>query len=866
MRKFSKKIAMMMVLAMLVSMFSGIVSASAASIWSAKSVDDDNYAVVMGETIEVKKGEFINFDLFKADEEATEAGYEYTWESSDEEVIFIGNLTGKNGYARVKGEVGDEATISATFTNLETGKSATRSFDVVVVEELTADAEYDIIPNFDVEEAFVVGEEYELDAVVTADGEEIEADIVFTIDDEEVEVFAPTEAAESVTIVAIATIDGEEYTAEWDCVVIDAAATEIVSAKQLDAKKIELTFDAAISQAEADKIELFLGDVAKSINKNKATAKDNKVVYESYIDFGNGKTWTFVYGDSKLDIKSSQGEVAKIVITGPQIVYMNKGGSAKIEYKCYDANDVEVAKPNNTYIEWKVSDNSAANAGNDTISFYAKDKEVTLTGIYHTYKYDETKNYEEITLPIAGFDVISRETDAPSIAGVSKFGVNAQYNSVTIPAGDYNQKLYVEFGYTDGKTFKTAEKVNEEAGKTVISYASTDETTLIVDPYSGKLIPIKEGQAVVLVLNGEDVIYKNTIIIGPAKAALDPIVDKTSQVVSNAVVLNRNVAFNFSGKDNYNGDVKWTVDSVSVITTPYNPDKADEKILADAVPGYLSYVDAEGNKLNKLTVNAVKDGVALKSGTYVFEVKLANTLTASKTAKIRVSVYVQDAATSPKVESYRLEVVGGPNFNTTITKDTKVADLTKNVEFKLYGYNKDGVAVEEVVSGAALNIKLNGEDFIKETDIVSIPLYVSGTAINGAYQSQKTGNFVVTGKYGDFTLPSVSFTISNTQAKPVVAVVNKTAEMTAQAVSGDAFKVALYGKLSECFKAPDNNNDVSYSAPAVIDAVYTVDGTSVKGTYGAFAKKVTITETYAASKITVKHDIDVNLNITLTLK
>ena len=137
--KFSKKIAMMMVLAMLVSLFSGIVSASAASIWSAKSVDDDNYAVVMGETIEVKKGEFINFDLFKADEEATEAGYEYTWKSSDEEVIFIGNLTGKNGYARVKGEVGAEATITVNFKNLATGKDAERSFNVVVVEELEAD-------------------------------------------------------------------------------------------------------------------------------------------------------------------------------------------------------------------------------------------------------------------------------------------------------------------------------------------------------------------------------------------------------------------------------------------------------------------------------------------------------------------------------------------------------------------------------------------------------------------------------------------------------------------------------------------------------------------------------------------------------
>ena len=79
----------------------------------------------------------------------------------------------------------------------------------------------------------------------------------------------PVLKAGEVAIVAVAVI-GEEVVEfeEIVCEAVDAVATEIVSAKQLDAKKIELTFDAAISQAEAEKIELFLGDVAKSINKN----------------------------------------------------------------------------------------------------------------------------------------------------------------------------------------------------------------------------------------------------------------------------------------------------------------------------------------------------------------------------------------------------------------------------------------------------------------------------------------------------------------------------------------------------------------------------------------------------------------------
>ena len=179
MRKLSKKISMLMVLAMLVSLFSGVVSASAASVWSFKSTNG-KFDVAVKETIIMEKNEYADFDLYKEGEKVTKATYTAVWESSDPDVVWVDATNGRLRADKFgKAEAGDKAMISATFTNVETKKSATRSFYIEiaadpVVEE--PEVEYMIAVNFG-DEAFLAGDKYDLEGVVTADGVEIHAQL-----------------------------------------------------------------------------------------------------------------------------------------------------------------------------------------------------------------------------------------------------------------------------------------------------------------------------------------------------------------------------------------------------------------------------------------------------------------------------------------------------------------------------------------------------------------------------------------------------------------------------------------------------------------------------------------------------------------
>ena len=92
MRKLSKKISMLMVLAMLVGLFSGVVSASAASAWSFAS---SKYAVAVNGSINMESKEYADFDLLK--DGKAPAGYTVAWASSDEDVVWV---NAKNGQLR----------------------------------------------------------------------------------------------------------------------------------------------------------------------------------------------------------------------------------------------------------------------------------------------------------------------------------------------------------------------------------------------------------------------------------------------------------------------------------------------------------------------------------------------------------------------------------------------------------------------------------------------------------------------------------------------------------------------------------------------------------------------------------------------
>ena len=161
MRKLSKKISMLMVLAMLVGLFSGVVSASAASAWSFKS---KNYNVAVDGTVVMGNKEYADFDLLKDGKAPT--GYTVTWASSDENVVWVNAKTGQLRVNKLgMADIGDKAVISATFTNTATKKSATRSFVIAY-----GTPEYKLVAKIgDVvlgEETLAVGESYKLATTV----------------------------------------------------------------------------------------------------------------------------------------------------------------------------------------------------------------------------------------------------------------------------------------------------------------------------------------------------------------------------------------------------------------------------------------------------------------------------------------------------------------------------------------------------------------------------------------------------------------------------------------------------------------------------------------------------------------------------
>ena len=887
MKKFSKKIAMMMVLAMLVSMFSGIVSASAASIWSAKSVDDDHYAVVMGETIEVKKGEFINFDLFKADVEATEAGYEYTWESSDPEVLFIVKEGKNNGYARVKGEVGDEATITVNFKNLATGKDAERSFDVVVVEELEADVveevEYAVEVNFG-EEAFVVGEEYELEAVAYADDEAIEAEVAFFIGEEEIEdgVYAPTKA-ETVIITVVVYVDGEAVaTGDIECEVIEAVASEIIAAKQKDAKTVELTFDAAITAEEAAKIELFLGSVAKNNYKKKVTVKDNVVTYESIATFGNNKTWTFIYGDSKIDLTSSQGEVAKVVIDGPEIFYLKKNGvlnnPAKIKYTCYDKNDVMVTMPADAYITWDVKGD--ATLGDADIIFAEAGKSATISGVYHTGKFDEKSN-QEITIDIAPYEVTSADNNDATMQAFSQTGVTveskeAKYGKYDIPVNKTGY-VHVEFLFSDATKVvpgKLGPNQNglDDKGNQIVTFESTATDKLIVDPKDGQLIPLKEGKVDVLVkVNGEDFDLV-TVEIVAAEVAKAPSVSVSANQISNSTALNQYVAYKATGTTQYNNKIGYKITNIEVVSDPFDKAKEAEAELKTALKNG-AFFGPTGTEEVKVYANAQVGSGCLKTGNYVF--KLTIKADDGKEFTQNVSVFVRQAnATTDDIASIGVEFVNSNGvYDTAATKATENFDAKVNIRF--IGKNSAGVAVRyidptAVSSSIEIKIGSSKQDYAIDKDGISVALYtakggkysVSGAAVTGvSYTAIKDGDYTITGKIDGKTIPNTKFVVKNTQAAPALSLTDNGAKLEINAGED------LMAKLATCYKALEGKSGEYSYGDIKVTAVTASDNAknAVAGEYYVVITKAEVYQTFNAGAV-VKHELTLAQPITLTVK
>jgi len=555
MRKLSKKISVLMVLAMLVSLFSGVVSASAASVWSFKSTNG-KFDVAVKETIIMEKNEYADFDLYKEGEKVTKATYTAVWESSDPDVVWVDATNGRLRADKFgKAEAGDKAMISATFTNVETKKSATRSFYIeIAADPVVEEPEYKIDVNFG-DEAFVTGEKYNLEGVVTADGVEIEADVVFSIDGKAIEgAYAPTKAGD-VTIVATATINGEEWTKSYDCIVV-AKEVKITAIEQVELNKIRVIFNDAAFAAQAvaaanEDIEATF-ELTFNADKDEKESETLRVDHELYFVAADEANANCVYITMykkledglkyKLEYKVNDKVVAYNWVTGTG----NVPASVEVTEKGYVVGDYRalayVVKNDNDVI---INTLSAAEGGFDAELYPVEWTLVSEESDKYDFSADDGSIYfledgAKATVKISidmGYDDNANEiadlTDAGTVWGTDatdttvkplgylvapdtsdKIGDVAKYVSGTTPQqffvgeGDVDTGvdlyLYAYYAIKD-ETGKSTNVFIENGSSSdpnnidIFTYQSGNTDIVSVDEVSGQVYPVAVGTAKVFI-------------------------------------------------------------------------------------------------------------------------------------------------------------------------------------------------------------------------------------------------------------------------------------------------------------------------------------------------------------------------------
>ena len=137
MKKTFRRISLLIVLAIVTSMFTNVTYAQAASVWS--FICGSGKKVEVNDTITLQKNEYQDLNIYKSGKEikTNDSTYKITWSSSNPEVVWINASTGKLRADRLKKMTTDTGTakIIATIKNLKTGAVAKRGFTINVIKE-----------------------------------------------------------------------------------------------------------------------------------------------------------------------------------------------------------------------------------------------------------------------------------------------------------------------------------------------------------------------------------------------------------------------------------------------------------------------------------------------------------------------------------------------------------------------------------------------------------------------------------------------------------------------------------------------------------------------------------------------------------
>ncbi len=500
------------------------------------------------------------------------------------------------------------------------------------------------------EETLVVGEKYDLEAVVTADGVEIEADVVFSIDGKEIEgAYAPAEAGEY-TIVAVATVDGEEVKTVETKVVVEEAATEFVKATQKTLNTVVLTLN---NEADAKKLvdnytlltaEYYVNDLTvptpvKSVAAVKDDAKSVEVVL--YNNIINDLKHTFIYGDAKISMMGTPTVPTRIEVVGATYEYQTLKDLVVKVYNAYNV-DITAGIDLASRLTWSADTSENFYITTNQIYFYYENK---IAKVKATLDMGLNENFEEITDLVAEGTYASVKTADALYAphGYKLEGDNNFSNPIKMAVGDAAKKLVVAYKYKAGVNgpadYEIKNGRDNRTGDLVYTYYSSDKTVVMVDPADGTITPVAPGSTVVYIKSKN--IYTNaestigTIAVSVvAKRKLDSVNvanagDMRLSVNTNGSV--NAVNLSYTAKDQLGAEYEGKTNFAYTITYP----DALAGITGAAFENYFAVAPNAGSNTLALT-----QGPALQA--YLAGVQATGK--AYETIKIKVTVTDADAA------------------------------------------------------------------------------------------------------------------------------------------------------------------------------------------------------------------------------
>ena len=696
MRKLTKKISMLMVLAMLVGLFSGVVSASAASAWSFKS---GKYDVAVGGEINMQKDEFADFDLLK-DGKAPE-GYTVAWASSDEDVVWVNAESGKLRADKFgKAEDGDKAVISATFTNETTGKSATRSFTIVVGEVEVPDYKIQIE-----DIAVELGAEVKFAPVVML-GEEVVKFAThksyngYFLDGKAItNPWTPEEAGEyTVTVAQFAAkadvADLAKAVRKIDVKVVVELDAATMTAKQTALNVVELTFnDAAWAAKAASEIKVAQVidgvDIAELVKK--AEAKDAVVTVTLFNNLAANATYKFAYGeDCVASVVGANSDPYSIKVVSKKVA-ANTLGQAEI--KVYNSVGIDVTTDALKYAaEFSADENTFCDVQADgSIYFFEVGKTVVVKAKFDMgwdSEGNELKDLEAVGEYTSVDAVTYSKPNGYALSNGTKANKDLTYaTSLKISLSDEDYALVAKYEEApfnaDVVTKYIAAGSDEHGNNAAYTYKSTNESVLLVNSATGEFLPCKEGYASVYIKKGDTVIGSVSVKVDGARKLNTFTASIADKKLATAIEDSTQIAV--TANDQFGtayANVKYSMVLDTLQVNGADVTLADFFDIADAT----NLVVTDGKialPLSDAAAAAIADN---KIQAIAFTVKATDTVNANNEKTQRLSVSIKDNATYTGSVNRKLDVSTG-KMDTALNKKN-LADY--NVTIKLVKTDSDG--------------------------------------------------------------------------------------------------------------------------------------------------------------------------------